>query len=271
MKKGRAPKWLSAARAQNRSPADKNFDWLDRALSRAGVLAPADAKAAIEAGRVRVNGKVQKQALSALRPGDRVELDGRAVSVEAQTLALMLHKPKGVVCAATDPEGIGTVFDALYRVLPAELRGYGWHAIGRLDRNTTGLCLFTNDERLVAHVTSPESHLPKRYVAHVSGALSNDKLEPLRKGMTLDDGPTRPAIAEIRAEGVVELTLTEGRHHQVKRMLGAVGLPVLELHREAVGELVLDVEVGQLRRLTDDELSERLRFRPHPSSPPTQR
>ena len=255
------PRWLEAARAQSRSPGG-SFDWLARALARAGVLPKAEAEAAIAAGRVRLNGKVQRQPLAALRPGDRVELDGHAVSIAARTLAFMFHKPAGLVCAGSDPEGVGTVFDALHRVLPEALRSFGWHAIGRLDRNTTGLLLFTNDERLVAHATSPKTHLPKRYVARVSGTLSDEKLEPLRRGMTLDDGPTRPAEARIRAPGVVELTLTEGRHHQVKRMLGAVGLPVLELAREAVGGLVLDVALGEGRLLTDEEIATKLQFAP---------
>jgi pseudouridine synthase len=253
------PRWLEAARTQNRSPAE-SFDWLSRALARAGVLPRAEAEVAIAAGRVRLNGKVQRQPLAALRPEDRVELDGRAVSLEARTLAFAWHKPAGLVCAGTDPEGVGTVFDGLRRALPPELRSYEWHAIGRLDRNTTGLLLFTNDERLVEHVTSPKTHLDKRYVAKVSGALTDEKLEPLRRGITLDDGPARPAHARIRAPGVVELALTEGRHHQVKRMLGAVGLPVLELAREAVGGLELDVSVGEGRLLSDEEIEIKLSF-----------
>lgn len=236
------------------------MDWLSRALSRAGVLPADDAEAAIRAGRVRLNGHTVTQPFSPVRPKDRVEVDGRLVDVTGQTRALMFHKPKGLVCAGTDPENIGTVFEALRRVIPQALQGYGWHAIGRLDRNTTGLLLFTNDEKLVAHVTAPATHLPKRYLARVSGTLTDEKLEPLRRGMVLDDGPALPARARIRGPGTVELTITEGRHHQVKRMLGAVGLPVLELHREAIGKLDLDVTEGRWRELSAEEISGRLGY-----------
>ena len=257
------PKWLRAAREQGLSP-ERGLDWLSRALSRAGVLPQPEADQAIRAGRVRLNAHVQRQPMAAVRPGDRVELDGRSVSISAETIALMLHKPRGVVSAAHDPEGVGTVFDVFQLALPDALRGYGWHAIGRLDRNTTGLLLFTNDERLVAHVTSPKTHLPKRYLARVSGRATDERLDPLRRGIVLDDGPTRPATAELCPDGRVALTLTEGRHHQVKRMLGAVGLPVLELHREAIGGLVLDVPEGVLRPLTSSEIEDKLGFRPTP-------
>src|SRR5690606_27748006 len=116
----------------------------------------------------------------------------------------------------TDPEGRGTVFERLHAQLPDALRNYFWHAVGRLDRNTTGLLLFTNDERLVEHVTSPRTDLPKRYVAQVMGTADEQKVAPLRQGVTIEDGPTRPAKVALRGPQEVELTITEGRHHQVK-------------------------------------------------------
>jgi 23S rRNA pseudouridine2605 synthase/16S rRNA pseudouridine516 synthase len=146
-------------------------------------------------------------------------------------------------------------------VLPPELRGYEWYAVGRLDRDTTGLLLFTNEERLVAHATSPETHVPKRYVAEVAGQPSEAALQKLREGLVLEDGPTRPAGARLLAPSRVELVLTEGRHHQVKRMLAAVGHPVRTLHREAVGEVSLDVPEGSYRFLTEIEVHEGLQFR----------
>ncbi len=122
--------------------------------------------------------------------------------------------------------------------------------------DTTGLLLFSNDERFVAHATSPETKLPKRYLARVSGQVTEPKLEQLRQGLRLDEeeAPTRPAKARQLPDARVELTLTEGRHHQVKRMLGAVGLPVLALHREAIGTLQVDVPEGQCRLLSEDEV-----------------
>ncbi len=163
----------------------------------------------------------------------------------------------------------GTVFEALLPQLPPELAGYTWHAVGRLDVDSTGLLLFTNDDKLVAHATSPDARLPKRYVATVFSTASDERVEPLRRGMTLDDGPARPAKVNVRDEHTVEVTLTEGRHHQVKRMLGAVGLPVRALHREAVGGVDLEgIPEGTFRLLTDDEVREGLRYEGRAPSAP---
>lgn len=243
--------------APERSPAER-LDWLSRALARAGVMSLPEAEAAIKAGRVEVSGRVVKQPLTPVKPADVVRIDGQRVSLAPSTHVIAFHKPAGVVTAP----GEGGVFELLDARLPDELRHYQWHAVGRLDRNTTGLLLFTNDERLVAHVTSPATRLPKRYVAEVQGELEDEKLEPLRRGMELDDGPTRPAQARRRGPREVEVTLTEGRNHQVKRMLGAVGLPVRRLHREAVGGVVLDVEEGGWRLLTPEEIREGLGYTP---------
>lgn len=221
-----------------------------------------EAEDAVKAGRVQIASRVVSSPVAAMRPGDEVKVDGRPVSVSAVTRCLMFHKPAGVVTSWTDAEGAGTVFERLLRVVTPELARFGWHAIGRLDRDTTGLLLFTNDEKLVAWATLPATHLPKRYVAKVGSVATAEKLEPLRRGVTLDDGPARPAKARIREDGSVELIITEGKNHQVKRMLGAVGLPVLRLHREAVGDVDLDVEEGAYRELTAEEISAGLGFTP---------
>jgi 16S rRNA U516 pseudouridylate synthase RsuA-like enzyme len=210
-------------------------DWLSRVLGRAGVLPKEEAEEAIRQGRVTLGGRLVRQPMAMVRPGEVIRLDGHKVELQARTVALMFHKPRGSVTAPEDRQREPTVFDLLIPLLPLQLQTFQWHAVGRLDRNTTGLLLFTNDERLVEHVTAPASHLAKRYLATVSGQL---------------DGPKE-----------VELVLTEGRHHQVKRMLGALGLPVLTLHREAVGKLVLDLpEPGSWRELTPEELKGGLGF-----------
>jgi|APLak6261675434_1056106.scaffolds.fasta_scaffold00962_4 23S rRNA pseudouridine2605 synthase/16S rRNA pseudouridine516 synthase len=232
-------------------------------MSRAGVMPLDEAEKAIRDGHVRLDGRMVVEPLAPLTPTSKVTLDGHPVSLKWRTLVLMLNKPQGVISHGRDPEGGGTVFDALRAVLPAELLRIGWHAVGRLDRDTTGLLLFTNDERFVAHATSPAMHLPKRYVARVGMKVPNEKLEPLRRGVLIDDGEmTRPAKARPRGEDSVELTLTEGRFHQVKRMLNAAGLPTLALHREAVGELLVDVEIGAYRALSDEEIEQKLGFTP---------
>jgi 23S rRNA pseudouridine2605 synthase/16S rRNA pseudouridine516 synthase len=253
-RRAKTPKWLSAAREANAAKGD----WLARALGRAGALPPAEVEAAIAAGRVRINGKVVNKPFAPVPEGAQVSVDGKAVDVRRRTRVLMLHKPAGVVSAGRDKRG--TVFDVLQGQLSEELARFTWHGVGRLDVDTTGLLLFTNDERFVAHATSPATHLPKRYLARVHEKATDAMLEPLRKGITLDDGPARPAQARVREKGLVELTLTEGRHHQVKRMLAAVGLPVLQLHREAVGSLVLDVPLGTYRELREEELRVALQY-----------
>lgn len=205
-----------------------------------------------------------REPLAAVTSTAKVLLDGAAVSLVAPTRALMLHKPEGLVTAGFDPEGRGTVFEHLYQQLPDQLQRYEWVAIGRLDRDTTGLLLFTNDERLVAHVAHPRTHLEKRYVARVRGEPTPHALETLRGGVLLDDRPTRPAGAALRDRCTVELTITEGRKHQVKRMLEAVGFPVEALHREAVGGVALDVALGHWREVSPAEIATGLRFDPQP-------
>ena len=284
----KAPRWLEAARLRTGAA---NTDWLSRALARAGVLPLEDAELAIRAGRVRLDGREEKEPMAPVHSGSRASVDGKEVSLAWRTRVLVFHKPTGVVTHGSDAKGAGaqpsqrnavpssgakrklrrgeatqicgTVFDALRAVLPADLLGFGWHAVGRLDRDTTGLLLFTNDEKFVAHATLPETHLAKRYVARVGAKVSDAKLEPLRRGVKLEGKElARPAKAKLRGDDSVELILTEGKFHQVKRMLSAVGLPTLALHREAVGGLELDVALGEFRELSDDEVRSRLNFEP---------
>ncbi len=256
----KAPRWLDAARQRGTGSAG---DWLSRALARAGVRPLPEAEAAITARRVAVDGRLVTEPLAPVPEGARVTLDGHPVSLAWRTRVLVFHKPAGLVTHGSDPEGVGTVFDGLRATLPPALQAFGWHAVGRLDRDTTGLLLFTNDERFVQHATSPETHLEKRYVARVGAGVTAEKLAPLARGVRIDDGElTRPARATVRGADAVELVLTEGRFHQVKRMLNAVGLPTLSLHREAVGALTLDVAEGEARELGDEEVATALGFTP---------
>ncbi len=261
-KRNREPKWLQSARTGtwDRKPPGEKPDWLRRVLVRAGAVPPSEVESVVRAGRVRVAGQCVREPMTLVRQGDEVLLDGRRVETRPPTLVIAFHKPAGAIVSSRDPSGAPTVFDLLNAVLSPELTRYGWHAVGRLDKNTTGLLLFTNDERFAEYGTRPETHLPKRYVAEVPGRPEESDLESLRKGIVLDDGPTRPARARVLGEGKVELTISEGRNHQVKRMLAAVGFPVRKLHREAIGELVLDVPEGNWRMLEQEEIREKLRF-----------
>ncbi len=261
-RKTKTPRWLQAARLRTDAVDEGGrADWLARALGRAGVMPRAEAEQAIREGRVEVDGRVEREPFSSVTRASVVRVDGQARGLEAPLHVLMFHKPAGVVVAGSDPEGTGTVFERLRAVLPEPLQGFEWYAVGRLDRDTTGLLLFTNDERVVRHGTSPDSHVAKRYVAGVAGRPGEQALTRLREGLELEDGPTRPAGARLLAPDRVELVLTEGRHHQVKRMLAAVGHPVRTLHREAVGTVVLDVPEGGWRPLSVGEIGEGLGFR----------
>jgi 23S rRNA pseudouridine2605 synthase/16S rRNA pseudouridine516 synthase len=256
----KVPRWLAAARARDSGAPG---DWLSRALARAGVLPLHEAEQAIRAGRVLLDGREERSPLAPVLPGARASLDGREVSLAWRTRVLEFHKPAGLVTHGSDPRGIGTVFAGLRAALPPELLGFGWHAVGRLDRDTTGLLLFTNDEKFAAHATAPATHLPKRYLARVGARPAEAQLERLRTGVLLDDGtPSLPAGAQARGDDALELVLTEGRHHQVKQMLNAVGLSTLSLHREAVGGLELSVAPGAYRALDDVEVRTKLRFEP---------
>jgi pseudouridine synthase len=243
----------------SRAAGAKADDWLLRALQRAGVE---QAETRLSEGLVKVDGQVVYEPFRPVTPTTRVEVEGQPVDLTPRTRVLAFHKPKGLVTDTFDRERIGTVFEALALVLPTELAQFTWHAVGRLDRDTTGLLLFTTDERFVQHATSPQSHLPKRYVAQVGATVTEAKLDRLRAGLELHDGPTRPAVAEVLGPKSVALTLTEGRNHQVKRMLGEVGLPTLSLHREAIGQYVLDVAEGTCRLLADEEIQRFFGFTP---------
>lgn len=261
MARKRTPKWLVAASQHpGEWPKGQKPDWISRVLGRAGVVPPEGLEAALAAGRATINGRPARELLTLVRASDEVRFDGALVPYRPPPRVLMLHKPPQTVCTTRDPDGHRTVFDVLQPALPAGLARFTWLCVGRLDRDTTGLLLFTSDERFVGHATAPDKELPKRYLATVRGEPDEAKLQQLREGIVLHDGPTRPAMARLRGPGLVELTITEGRNHQVKRMLGAVGLPVKALHREAVGALELDVPEGGLRELSLDEIRGALRF-----------
>ena len=189
---------------------------------------------------------------------DRVEVDGREVA--PQLLAhVLLHKPAGVVTTVRDPQGRPTVIDLVpnaSRVVP----------VGRLDVDTTGALLLTNDGPLAHRLAHPRYGVEKVYEAEVKGEPSAEALQRLREGIELDDGPTAPARARRLGPSTVELTLHEGRKHQVKRMLAAVGHPVTRLHRSAYAGLTLEgLEPGRWRELEPSEV-ERLRTRqPRPA------
>jgi 23S rRNA pseudouridine2605 synthase len=226
---------------------------LNAYLARAGVASRRGADELIKAGRVHVNGE-PGQLNTFVSARDVVDVDGTRVA--PQRLAhVLLHKPAGVVTTARDPQGRPTVVDLVggdTRVVP----------VGRLDADTTGALLLTNDGALAHRLAHPRYGVEKVYEVEVDGEPSEDALRRLAEGVELDDGPTAPAEARRLGRSRLQLTLHEGRKHQVKRMCAAVGHPVRRLHRSRYAGLTLaglglgewrelePVEVDRLRSLT---------------------
>ncbi len=220
---------------------------LNAYLARAGVASRRGADELIKAGRVRVNGE-PGQLNTFVESRDVVELDGR--TLRRQQLAyVLLHKPPGVVTTARDPQGRPTVIDLVRhdaRVVP----------VGRLDADTTGALVLTNDGPLAHRLAHPRYGVEKVYVADVEGRPNAEALRWLAEGVDLDDGRTSPARVRKLAPTRLELTLREGRKHQVKRMCEAVGHPVRRLHRSRYAGLSADdVSLGEWRELTGAELA----------------
>lgn len=227
---------------------------IDRVLVRAGLCSRNQARAAIEQGRVEVDGAIVRS------PDTWIDVERAVVRVDGERLSTrtravwMLHKPVGVVTTRTDHRARTTVCD----LLPTPLH---WLApVGRLDLETSGLLLFTNDGELARGILAPGSKLKKTYEVRCSGQLQDEQLMRLRTGLDIGDGSgtTLPAEAELTARGSYECTIRlaihEGRNRQVRKMVRAVGSGVLALHRSSIGPLGLgDLEVGSARALTVEE------------------
>jgi len=223
---------------------------LNAYLARAGIASRRGADELIKAGRVTVNGE-PGQLNTFVERRDRVEVDGEPVSAQELTYVL-LHKPAGTVTTARDPQGRPTVVelvDVPERVVP----------VGRLDADTTGALLLTNDGPLAHRLAHPRYGVEKVYEAEVEGEPGEAALRRLAEGVELDDGRTAPARARLLAPSTIELTLHEGRKHQVKRMCDAVDHPVRRLHRSRYAGLELgELRSGSWRELTRREV-ERLK------------
>jgi pseudouridine synthase len=224
---------------------------LNAFLARAGVASRRRADELIRAGRVRVNGEAGKLS-TVVGARDVVEVDGRAV--ERQPLAyVLLHKPAGVVTTARDPQGRPTVVD----LVPKEPRVV---PVGRLDADTTGVLLLTNDGQLAHRLAHPRYGVPKVYEAEVEAKPGEPALRTLREGVELEDGRTSPADVRVLRRGrgstLLELTLHEGRKRQVRRMCEAVGHPVRRLRRSRYAGLDLTgLAEGDSRPLTKEEVA----------------
>jgi len=219
---------------------------LAKYLAHAGVASRRASEDIIRSGRVTIDGAPVHDPATDVSGTERIALDGEPLTKERRAV-YMLNKPKGVVSTAEDTHGRPTVVS----LLGSSSRLY---PVGRLDVDTTGLILLTNDGELANRLTHPRYEVPKTYVANVKGVLDDRALQRLREGVELEDGMTSPARAR-RKGNQVELTIHEGRKRQVRRMLEAVGHPVTDLKRVALGPLRLaGLEEGRHRKLTPSEV-----------------
>ena len=225
---------------------------LDKLLSDSGRFTRSEARTVIRAGRVAVGGAVVRS------PEQKFDADLQAITVDGQRLDcaearyLMLYKPAGILSATEDPRQ-KTVLD----LLPQEMQKLRLFPVGRLDKDTTGLLLLTNDGDFAHRVISPRRHVPKRYRAEVDGPLTPADAAAFADGIALADGTKcLPAHLEIIGETVGRVTVYEGKYHQVKRMFAARGRTVTALHRESIGALELDGALlpGDFRPLHPEEI-----------------
>lgn len=225
---------------------------LDKLLAGTGKWSRREVKALVRQGLVRVDGRLAACAEDKLDPAAAIiTVAGETISLRRFTY-VMLHKPAGVLTATEDRKQ-PTVLD----LLPPELRRIGLAPVGRLDKDTEGLLLLTNDGELAHRLLSPKYHVDKRYLARVDGELSAADTEAFARGMTLGDGlECLPAGLEVLPDRVCIVTLREGKFHQVKRMLAARGAPVLYLKRLSMGPLTLDdsLAAGAYRLLRAEEI-----------------
>jgi len=226
---------------------------IQKILARMGVASRRAAEELIASGRVTVNGEVAYPGMKADAAKSHIKVDGKLMFRPEPMVYYMLNKPRGVVSTLSDPEGRPTVKDFLrgikYRVYP----------VGRLDYDSEGLILLTNDGDLSNALLHPSRKIPKTYVVKVKGIMPEEKILKLRRGIRLEDGRTQPArvslIRESDSNSWVEVTITEGRKRQVRRMVEAVGHPALKLRRISInGVKLAGLETGAIRPLTEKEL-----------------
>jgi pseudouridine synthase len=236
---------------------------LERVISKAGLGSRTEARRWIHQRRVTLNGKVIENPDAWVDMSrDRILVDGRSLE-RRERIYVLLYKPTGYITTYKDPEGRPTVYE-----LTKDIDTF-ISPVGRLDLDTSGLLLMTNDTQLSEQVTNPDSHLPKTYLVKASKVLTDAQLQRLRDGIVLSDGPTRPAhVQRLRDSGKYthfEITLSEGRNRQVRRMVEALDAKVLKLVRVQIGSLRIGtLQIGKWRYLTKDEVEAIQRSRKSP-------
>jgi len=230
---------------------------VQKILAQWGIASRREAEKMILQQRVKLNGKIVKLGDKADPRQDQITIDDRPLRAEQrpELLYILLNKPLGVICTCSDPQGRTTVLD----LLPLHWRSQqGIHPVGRLDINSTGAIILTNDGALTLKLTHPRYHLPKTYQVCLQGNPSESILEDWRRGVWLDGQKTLPAVIKVlnrnTEETLIEITLQEGKNRQIRRVAAQLGFPVLSLHRRAIGSINLDITSGKYRLLTESEI-----------------
>jgi pseudouridine synthase len=230
-------------------PEKRPIKTLERVLSKAGIGSRTEARKWIVGGRVQVNGRLVRDPdhwIDLKR--DRVSFDGKPLG-KTERIYLLFYKPKGYLTTLRDPQGRPTIYDLLPN------RQYLF-PVGRLDLDTSGLLIMTNDTAFAERMTNPDYKVPKTYLVKASKPMTDDDLDSLRGGLELRDGPTRPAIVHRLTANKFEITITEGRNRQVRRMVEHLEAKVLKLVRVAIGTIRIGkLKIGEARALTSEEIS----------------
>ena len=241
-------------RGEDRGDVEHTGERLQKVLARAGVASRRVVEDMIDQGRISVNGRtVQVQGMRVDPAADKIAVDGARVELDDDRVTYALNKPFGVISAMSDDRGRPTIGDMVGDLAP------GLVHVGRLDQDTEGLLIVTNDGELAHRLAHPSYEVPKTYLAQVSGSVPRDLHRRLRGGVDLEDGPVRVDAFEVvdthAGQSVVEVVLHEGRKHIVRRLLAHVGLPVSRLTRTAVGPIDLQrMRTGTIRRLSRQEV-----------------
>ncbi|WP_314885978.1 16S rRNA pseudouridine(516) synthase RsuA [Aggregatibacter segnis] len=226
---------------------------LDKFLAETTGLTRSQAAKVLRQSAVTINGKIEKSGAAKVSPDDEIYYDGERLTWVENGQYIMLHKPQGYICSHEDGD-YPTIYQFFDYPLSARL-----HSAGRLDVDTTGLVLLTDDGQWSHRITSPKHHYPKTYLVTLADPVEANYSQACAEGILLrgEKEPTKPAELEILDDYNVNLTISEGRYHQVKRMFAALGNKVVGLHRWKIGNLVLDDDLGEgeFRHLTEEEIA----------------
>ena len=227
--------------------SEESRERLQKVLARAGIASRRASEEMIQVGRVTINGQIAALG-DKVADSDRIELDGIPVLRDPNLVHYLLHKPRDVVSTASDTENRQTVVD----LVPSAIRVY---PVGRLDADSEGLIILTNDGDLTHRLTHPSFGVPKEYLVHVEGIPQRSALRSLREGIQLEDGMTAPAQVSMPDQGLLKITIHEGRNRQVRRMCAAIGHPVVRLVRVRIGPITdSSLTAGSWRELTNEEV-----------------